>query len=185
MMVKTIVNHLQTVGLAALFPLEWPRAVEKFFAVGDAASASGSSAMSLQCEFSTWQGYDSPFYAEALLTAAIPISAVVLCALFWSLWYFRECKRLRKKGSDDGDGLPDGWTAHMSEQGVTFYHNAAENKSQWEKPDVKIKTCEDAKKAAGNYFIVSVIVLFFMLYITLVKSTWIFRAPISMTSIAI
>lgn len=50
MVIKMVVNHLQLIGMAALFPLEWPHFLKKYFSASEVASVSGSAVISLDCE---------------------------------------------------------------------------------------------------------------------------------------
>jgi len=89
MKLKCLVNHLQITGLIALFPLEWPDFLRRIVGSADVVSASGTSVLSLDCIFNSWNNFDTPFYAQALVTALVPPAAIFLCATFWSLWYAR------------------------------------------------------------------------------------------------
>ena len=85
-----MLNYLQVVSLAALFPMEWPQEVTNFFAVQSAISSASHALLSPDCELS-WMVPADAFYQKQLGFAMVPIFIVSICNLFWRLARAMRC----------------------------------------------------------------------------------------------
>ena len=75
---KILLNYLQVVSLAALFPMQWPPQVESFFAVQSAISSASKTLLSPDCELS-WMVPAEAFYQKQIGFSLLPVIIVVAC----------------------------------------------------------------------------------------------------------
>ncbi len=68
--------------MAALFPLNWPPAIEVAFAVMSAVSSPVQHLLSPDCELS-WMSAARAFYNKQLGFGLMPIGVVVICFTYW------------------------------------------------------------------------------------------------------
>jgi hypothetical protein len=81
---KILINYLQVVSLAAVFPVRWPAHVESFFAFQSAISSVSKTLLSPDCELSFMTPAEA-FYQKQVGFAFLPIVIVVVCNLVWFL----------------------------------------------------------------------------------------------------
>ena len=79
---KIIINYLQVVSLASVFPVRWPAEVEEFFAFQSAISSVSQTLLSPDCELSYMTPAEA-FYQKQLGFAGLPVAIVVCCTVFW------------------------------------------------------------------------------------------------------
>ena len=91
---KILVNFLQIVSLAALFPMRWPPAIEATFAAMSAVSSPAQHLLSPDCELSWMQAADA-FYNKQWGFALMPLGVVLLCSMFWLLVFL--CRQRGKR----------------------------------------------------------------------------------------
>ena len=91
---KILVNFLQIVSLAALFPMRWPPAIEATFAAMSAVSSPAQHLLSPDCELSWMQAADA-FYNKQWGFALMPLGVVMLCSMFWLLVFL--CRQRGKR----------------------------------------------------------------------------------------
>ena len=81
---KILLNYLQVVSMAALFPMQWPEEVENFFAVQSAISSASKALLSPDCELS-WMVPAEAFYQKQIGFALLPLLIVAACSSVWYL----------------------------------------------------------------------------------------------------
>merc|ERR1711871_1597555 len=87
---KILLNYLQVVSIAAVFPMRWPAAVQSFFEAQAAISSASKSLLSPACELSGLPAAQA-FYQIQVGFALMPIVIVGVCLAFWAL-HGRSCK---------------------------------------------------------------------------------------------
>ena len=81
---KILLNYLQVVSIAALYPMRWPPAVQSFFEAQAAISSASKSLLSPACELSYMRAAQA-FYQIQIGFATVPLIIVLLCAAFWGI----------------------------------------------------------------------------------------------------
>ena len=81
---KILINYLQVVSLAAVFPVRWPEEVEQFFAVQSAISSVSQTLLSPDCELSYLSSAEA-FYQKQIGFAFLPIAIIFSCGMFWAI----------------------------------------------------------------------------------------------------
>ena len=81
---KILLNYLQVVSIAALYPMRWPEAVRSFFEAQAAISSASKSLLSPACELSYMRAAQA-FYQIQIGFAFLPLIILLLCAAFWGL----------------------------------------------------------------------------------------------------
>jgi hypothetical protein len=81
---KILINYLQVVSLAAVFPVRWPAHVESFFAFQSTISSVSKTLLSPDCELSFMTPSEA-FYQKQVGFAFLPIVIVIVCNLVWFL----------------------------------------------------------------------------------------------------
>ena len=87
---KILLNYLQVVSMAALFPMQWPQEVETFFTIQSAISSASKSLLSPDCELS-WMVAAEAFYNKQIGFALLPVLIVALCSLLWCIAHCCKC----------------------------------------------------------------------------------------------
>eukprot|EP00946_MAST-07B_sp_MAST-7B-sp1_P003443 g3443.t1 len=82
---KIMVNYLQVVSIASLFPMRWPGAVQTFFEAQAAISSASKSLLSPACELSYMRAAQA-FYQIQVGFATLPVLIVMICTIFWGVW---------------------------------------------------------------------------------------------------
>jgi hypothetical protein len=95
---KILLNYLQVVSIAALYPMRWPEAVQSFFEAQAAISSASEALLSPACELSNLRPAQA-FYQIQVGFSVLPLFVAVLCALFWGIkgrcrWTANICDRL-------------------------------------------------------------------------------------------
>ena len=111
---KILLNYLQVVSLAALFPMQWPPQVENFFAVQSAISSASKALLSPDCELS-WMVPAEAFYQKQIGFSLLPVIIVVACT---AVWQAAQCLRC-------SCGAGPRFFARVKEAPPGFYHNRA------------------------------------------------------------
>ena len=79
---KILINYLQVVSLAAVFPVRWPVAVENFFAFQSTISSISKTLLSPDCELSHVPPAVA-FYQKQVGFAFLPVFIIFVCNFFW------------------------------------------------------------------------------------------------------
>ena len=111
---KILLNYLQVVSLAALFPMQWPPQVESFFAVQSAISSASKALLSPDCELS-WMVPAEAFYQKQIGFSLLPVIIVVACT---AVWQIAQCLRC-------SCGAGPRFFARVKQAPPGFYHNRA------------------------------------------------------------
>ena len=111
---KILLNYLQVVSLAALFPMQWPPQVENFFAVQSAISSASKALLSPDCELS-WMVPAEAFYQKQIGFSLLPVIIVVACT---AVWQAAQCLRC-------SCGAGPRFFARVKQAPPGFYHNRA------------------------------------------------------------
>ena len=77
--------------MAALFPMQWPKEIETFFAVQSAISSASQALLSPDCELS-WMSPAEAFYRKQVGFALLPFTIVLCCTLVWRAARMAKCK---------------------------------------------------------------------------------------------
>jgi hypothetical protein len=82
---KIFLNYLQTVSLAASFPLMWPKPVTVMFDVQSSASSFGDQLMDFDCEMAKKADEMKIFLQKQIFYAILPLALLLLNTIFWIL----------------------------------------------------------------------------------------------------
>ena len=98
---KILINYLQVVSLAAVFPVRWPSEIESFFAFQSAISSVSQTLLSPDCELSHLAPADA-FYQKQVGFAFLPVVIVLVCTGVWHLARIIQSCREGSEGSAEG-----------------------------------------------------------------------------------
>jgi hypothetical protein len=164
-------SYLQVVAVARSVPIAWPTAVVDTLDAFSTVSAPSLSLVSIDCamnsEDSNSFAADSqvgnsqaasvlkPIYSKFIMTMCIPILATILPAIFWLLFYaFGNCC-VKKRGCTKCCK----WKDKITE----------EDKSWYGLHDLDAVNHHELKKTVQERFKVTLMVIFFLFYPTIVK----------------
>ena len=168
-MSRIMMSYLQVVAVARSVPIAWPAAVVDTLDAFAVVSAPSLSLVSIDCALNS-EDADSlksglnneaaasamkPVYGKFIMTMMVPIMATLLPALFWGLFYLfgtccvqkRSCKKCCK------------WKETITE----------EDKSWYNLHDLVSVNKHELKKSVFERFKVTLMVVFFLFYPTIVK----------------
>jgi len=168
-MSRIMMSYLQVVAVARSVPIAWPSAVVDTLDAFSVVSAPSLSLVSIDCALNS-EDADSlksglnneaaasamkPIYGKFIMTMMVPIMATLLPALFWGLFYLfgtccvqkRSCKKCCK------------WKETITE----------EDKSWYNLHDLVSVNKHELKKSVFERFKVTLMVVFFLFYPTIVK----------------
>ena len=168
-MSRIIMSYLQVIAVARSVPITWPRAVVDTLAVFSVVSAPSLSLVSIDCALNadsaeldqvsdmTEGAADSlkPIYAKFIMTMLIPLFIVVMPLLFWSMYYAlgqlcykkRNCKKCCT------------WKEAISEEDKTWY----------DLHTLDAVNAHELRKNSKERFKVTLMVVFFLFYPTIIK----------------
>ena len=81
---KIFLNYLQTVSLAASFPLNWPWTIEVMFNVQSSASSFSDQLMDFDCEMAKSTALNV-FYQKQIFFFTLPISLIIINMIYWKI----------------------------------------------------------------------------------------------------
>ena len=87
-LLKITFNHVSVINIMVLFPLNWSEQTLSFFRSVSFVSLGSSEALAPSCLVNGAPiavEYGSHFFVRALVTAVLPLFAVMLCVVFWRL----------------------------------------------------------------------------------------------------
>jgi predicted outer membrane repeat protein len=90
---KIIVNYLQTVSIAASFPLKWPSELRSMFAAQSSASSFSDNLMNFDCEMAKYQDEMSIFWQKQLFYVVFPLLLLSCNVAFWCIHPHVKCKK--------------------------------------------------------------------------------------------
>ena len=173
-MSRIMMSYLQVVAVARAVPIKWPEEVVATLDVFSKVSAPSLSLVSVDCALTSEEnaqatadaaGVDAveplkSVYAKFIMTMTIPLAAIIFPAIFWSLYYyFGTCcvadRRCRVCCSWE-DELP------------TARERSA-NEAYRDVETLKDRNMVDHKKRSLERFKVTLMVIFFLFYPTIVK----------------
>ena len=168
-MSRIMMSYLQVVAVARSVPISWPQAVVDTLNAFSSVSAPSLSLVSIDCAMSPKSinavnaveggnaAADSikPIYVKFILTMFVPVMATLLPLLFWSLYYCfgnmcvkqRKCKKCCT------------WKEDISEDDRKWYGFTTVDQANH----------HDLKKNAHERFKVTLMIVFFLFYPTIIK----------------
>ena len=148
--------------------MSWPSWVKDMFAVFNAASSAGESVLAYECVSDALRGGSrrggldgevNPFYFAGLILLTLPVLSAGFAGVYW---FGRSCrsKRAGNKGGSDGDSI----TMHTNPT-LSVHVNSGGGNGGYQDDG-------EGYSSARNGFIVTMLVLSFLLHPTLTKTAF-------------
>lgn len=80
MVMKEVLTHLQTVGIVASVPLQWPAAISTVFSIGTTTSSISQQGITVECVL---DGSGKDPFAQTTASLVFPLILLAFAALFW------------------------------------------------------------------------------------------------------
>ena len=81
---KIVINHLQLLGIAAGFPLRWPRSMSNYFRFLNGIGSASEYFLNPSCRSSATP-QASTFFLDKAIVLLLPVICFFVCGIFWSL----------------------------------------------------------------------------------------------------
>ena len=160
---KILINQTQLVALASSFPLKWPESIEAMFLVFDVVASGGEMFINPACELSYLTPAES-FYSRGAMMVVTPFVIIFLCCVVWlciGAWKFNRAKSEMAAAMARVAPVPsNGASAHQTAAPLPPFAGESPATAALRKP----------WRDAYDDCILSIVMMLFILYPTLVKS---------------